>query len=97
MGTQDTGQINLRENLKGRSKIDNPETLATLGTNDTGPKQHKTQKTQHRKLKDEQHGPYQKNPGVNTGAAYKTTAVLLIDMVNYINITRKLSYMLRTL
>jgi hypothetical protein len=34
---------------------------------------------------------------LNAGAAYKTTAVLLIDMVNNINITRKLSYMLRTL
>ena len=81
--------------------MDHPETLATLGTNDTGPKQHKTQKTQHnttqhRKLKDEQHKPHQKNPGVDTDAAYKTTAMLLIDMVNYINITRKLSYMLRT-
>ena len=39
----------------------------------------------------------QKNPEVDPGASYKTTAVLLIDMVNYINITRKLSYMLRTL
>jgi hypothetical protein len=34
-----------------------------------------------------------KKPEVDPGASYKTTAVLLIDMVNYINITRKLSYM----
>ena len=32
--------------------MDNLETLATFGTQDTGPRQ-----TQHRKLKDEPHGP----------------------------------------
>jgi hypothetical protein len=57
------------------SRTDKPETLATLGTTDTGPKQHKTQKTQHRKLKDEQHGPHQKNPGVNAGAAPNVVSV----------------------
>ena len=36
LATNDTGQINVRENLKGQLRMDNPETLATLGTNDTG-------------------------------------------------------------
>ena len=38
LGTQDTGQINVRENRK-----DNPEKLATLGTQD----EDKQKKTQH--------------------------------------------------
>ena len=46
-------------------------------------------KTQHRKLKDEQHRPYQK-PGLNPGAregyavppSYKTTTVLLIYILS---------------
>ena len=48
--------------------MDNPETLTTLGTQDTGQRQAK-QQTQHRKLKkkDEQHRPDRK-PGVNPGA-----------------------------
>ena len=45
--TQD--EINVRENLKGQLRMDNPETLATLVTQDTGQKQTKhkntTQKT----------------------------------------------------
>jgi hypothetical protein len=36
--------------------MDNPEKLATLGTQDTGRRQNKTKKTQ----KDEQQGSYQK-------------------------------------
>jgi hypothetical protein len=52
-----TKQMNTRE-LKGKSRMDNPEKLATLGTQNT---------TQQRKLKDEQHRPNQK-PGVNLGA-----------------------------
>ena len=52
---------------KGQSRIDNPEKLATLVTQDTGGRQTK-QKTQQRKLKkDEQRGPHQKS-GVNPGA-----------------------------
>jgi hypothetical protein len=43
--TQDEDKQN-----KGQSRIDNPETLATLDTQDTGRRQTK-QKTQHRKLK----------------------------------------------
>ena len=35
LGTQDTGQINVRENRRGYEK-DNPEKLATYGTQDTG-------------------------------------------------------------
>ena len=35
---------------KRQSRMDNPEKLATLGTQDTGPRQIKL-KTQHRKLK----------------------------------------------
>ena len=34
-GTQDTGQIHVRENRRGYEK-DNPEKLATYGTQDTG-------------------------------------------------------------
>ena len=34
-GTQDTGQINVRESRRGK-KRDNPEKLATWGTQDTG-------------------------------------------------------------
>ena len=37
LGTQDTGQINVREYRRGK-KRDNPEKLATLGTQDTGQK-----------------------------------------------------------
>ena len=37
--------------------MENPEKLATLGTHDTGQRQAK-QTTQHRQLKDEQHGPH---------------------------------------
>ena len=60
--TQDEDKQN-----KGQSRIDNPEKLATLVTQDTGGRQTK-QKTQHRKLKkDEQRGPHQKS-GVNPGA-----------------------------
>jgi hypothetical protein len=36
LGTQDTGQINVRENPRGNQEKDNPETLATLGTQDIG-------------------------------------------------------------
>jgi hypothetical protein len=36
LGTQDTGQINVRENPRGNQEKDNPETLAILGTQDTG-------------------------------------------------------------
>jgi hypothetical protein len=36
LGTQDTGQINVREYRRGNEKKDNPEKLATLGTQDTG-------------------------------------------------------------
>ena len=39
-----------RENVWGNKKIDNPETQATIGTQDTGRGQTKhTQKTQHKK------------------------------------------------
>lgn len=40
--------------------MDNPETLATLGRQDTGRRQNKTQKTK----TDEQHVPHQQ-PGMN--------------------------------
>jgi len=48
--------------------MENPETLTTLVTQDTGRRQTK-QKTQYNaeNSKDEQHGPHQK-PGVNPGA-----------------------------
>ena len=36
LSTQDTGQINVRENRGGQSLMDNPETLSTLSTQDTG-------------------------------------------------------------
>ena len=36
LGTQDTGQINVRENRKGQQRMDNPEILTSLGTQDTG-------------------------------------------------------------
>ena len=36
------------EKTEGATRMDNPETLATLGTQDTGRRQKKT--TQHRKL-----------------------------------------------
>ena len=35
-GTQDTGQIHVREYRRGNTKKDNPEKLATYGTQDTG-------------------------------------------------------------
>jgi hypothetical protein len=41
LGTQDTGRINVRENRRGQSRMDNPETQATLGTQDTGQRQKK--------------------------------------------------------
>ena len=41
--------VNKRRNSKGQSRMDNPETLATLGKQHTGRKQAKT-KTQLRKL-----------------------------------------------
>ena len=34
--TQNTGHINARKKSKGQSRIDNPETLATLRTQNTG-------------------------------------------------------------
>jgi hypothetical protein len=34
LGTQDIGQINVRENPRGNQEKDNPETLAILGTQD---------------------------------------------------------------
>ena len=46
--------------------MDNPETLATLDTQDIGQRQTKQQQ-KNRKQKDEQHGPHQK-PGVNSDA-----------------------------
>jgi len=36
LGTQDTGQINVREKRRGNQELDSPETQATLGTQDTG-------------------------------------------------------------
>ena len=54
---------------KGQSRRDNPNTLATLGTQDTVQRQIK--KIQHRKQKwKEQQGPHQTqgvNPGVHEG------------------------------
>jgi len=47
--------------------MDNPKTLSTLGTQDTGRRQ-ATQKHKTEEIKDEQHGPHQK-PGVNTYAS----------------------------
>jgi len=35
MGTQDTGQINVREKRRGKSRMNNPQKLSTLGTQDT--------------------------------------------------------------
>ena len=49
LGTQDTGQINLRENLKGQSRMDNLKTLTTLGMQSIGRRQ--TKPPLHRKLK----------------------------------------------
>jgi hypothetical protein len=43
-------EINVRKKPKGQSRMANPETLAALGTQETGRRQTK-QKTQHRKLK----------------------------------------------
>ena len=57
----------------GTQDVDNPETLATLGTQGVD----KQNTTQHRKLKNEQHRPHQK-PGVNLGAhEWYRSAVLL--------------------
>ena len=50
----------------GQSSMDNPETLAALGTRQRTIR-HTKLKTQHRKLKDEQHVLHQ-NLGVNPGA-----------------------------
>jgi hypothetical protein len=36
LSTQDTGQINVRENRGGQSLMDNPEVLSTLSTQNTG-------------------------------------------------------------
>ena len=64
--------------------MDNPEKMATLGNQDIGRRQTKTQhNTEHQK--DEQHGPH-KTPGMNPGGregqaasgTHKTSAMLLI-------------------
>jgi hypothetical protein len=58
---------NKRErNLKGKSKLDSLETLATLFTQDTGGRQTHHNTTQKPK-KDEYHEPHLK-PRVNSGA-----------------------------
>ena len=36
LSTQDTEQINVRENRGAQSRMGNPETLSTLSTQDTG-------------------------------------------------------------
>ena len=56
--------------------MNNPEKLATWGTQDTVGRQTK-QKTQHRKLKDEQHELHQK-PEVNPDAREGEAVLLLI-------------------
>ena len=45
--------------------MDNPETLASLGTQDTGRRQTKNSNTEN--LKDEQHRPH-REPGMKQGA-----------------------------
>jgi len=58
----------------------NPEKLATWGMHKTQDEDKQNIKTQHRKQKDEQHGPHQKQ-GVNPDThrtSYKTPAMLLI-------------------
>jgi len=44
----------------GQLRMDNPETLATLCTQQTGGRQ--AIKTQHRNFNDEHHGPNKKEP-----------------------------------
>ena len=50
--------------------MDNQETMATLGTQDTGPTQikHKIEHVQHRQLKKKSNTNLTTQPGVNQGA-----------------------------
>jgi len=67
--------------------MDNPETMLTLGTQDTGQRQTKQNATQYRKLKRWATRTHQ-IPGVNPGAregyavpaSYNASVVLLIDV-----------------
>ena len=68
----------VRETRMGQSRMDNPETMVTLGTQDTGRRlKNKHEHTQQKSKTDEQHEPHKKQ-GANPGARELSSSILLL-------------------